>query len=199
MAPRAYSMQGRAEQVAQTRERIVDAAADVFAQRGVAGITMTEVARAADVATATVTNHFATPELLLQAVVDHLMTQIQIPDHSIFTGTRSTPARLRALAAAMFAFYERTNRWFALLGAEITDVPVLAKADADFKRVIQGLYAQALVGVEDQTVGKVVAGLVHPATFTALRQAGLTVDQATDVVADAVAHQARRRSHPRAT
>jgi AcrR family transcriptional regulator len=199
MAPRAYSMQGRAEQVARTRERIVDAAAEIFAQRGAAGTTMTEVARAADVATATVTNHFATPEKLLQAVVDRLMAQIEIPEASIFAGTRSTPARLRALTAAMFAFYERTNRWFALLGAEITDVPVLAKADADFKRAIQGLYTQALTDVEDQTVGKTVAGLVHPATFTALRQAGLTVDQATDVVADALTHQARRRPHPPAT
>jgi len=199
MAPRAYSMQGRAEQVARTRDRIVDGALEVFAQRGARGTTMTEVARAADVATATVTNHFATPELLLQAVVDHLMAEIQLPEATIFAGTRSVPARLRALTAAMFAFYERTNRWFTLLGAEITDDPVLAKADADVTRALQGLYAQALAGVDDETVGKVVAGLVHPATYTTLRQAGLSLDQATDVVADALTHQARRRAHPPAT
>jgi AcrR family transcriptional regulator len=190
-------MQRRAERVALTRERIVDAAVDVFARRGARGTTMTEVARAADVATATVTNHFATPDLLLQAVVDRLVTQIQIPDHAIFVGTRSTAARLRALTAAMFTFYERTNRWFALLGAEIADVPVLAKADADFRRAIQGLYAQALTGVDDDTVGKAVAGLVHPATYTTLRQAGLTVSEATDLVADALTHQARKRPYRR--
>ncbi len=160
---------------------------------------MTEVARAADVATATVTNHFATPDLLLQAVVDRLMNQIQIPDHAIFAGTRSTPARLRALTAAMFAFYERTNRWFALLGAEIADVPILAKADAEFREAVHGLYTQALTGVDDDTVGKAVAGLVHPATYTALRQSGLTVDEATDIVADALAQQAQKRRHPPTT
>jgi AcrR family transcriptional regulator len=192
-------MRGRAEQVTRTRERIVDAAAEVFAQRGARGTTMTEVARVADVATATVTNHFATPELLLQAVVDRLMAEIRIPDASIFTGCRSTSARLRALTAAMFAFYERSNRWFVLLGPEITDVPVLAKADTDFRRAVQGLYAQALAGVDDATVGKVVAGLVHPATYITLRQAGLSVDEATDVVADAITQQARKRSHPPAT
>jgi AcrR family transcriptional regulator len=192
-------MQRRAERVAVTRERIVDAAVEVFAQRGARGTTMTEVARAADVATATVTNHFATPDLLLQAVVDRLMTQIQIPDHAIFAGTRSTPARLRALTAAMFAFYERTSRWFALLGAEITDVPILAKADAQFREAIQGLYAQALASVDDDTLARAVAGLVHPATYTALRQSGLTVDQATDLIADALTHQARKRPHPPAT
>lgn len=199
MAPRAYSMQQRSEQVARTRERIIDAAVEVFTQRGARGTTMTEVARAADVATATVTNHFATPDLLLQAVVDRLMADIQMPDESIFAGTRSTPSRLRALTAAMFDFYERTNQWFALLGAEITGVPVLAQADADFRRAMQGLYAQALNDVADETVGKTVAGLVHPGTYFTLRQAGLSMQEATDVVADALSHQARKRPHPPAT
>jgi len=197
MTPRAYSMQRRAEQVAQTRARIVDAAVDVFARRGASGMTMTEVAGVADVATATVTNHFATPELLLQAIVEHVVAEIEIPDDSIFAGTRSAPARLRALTAAMFAFYERTNRWFQLLGAEITDVPVLAKAEADFRRAVQGLYTEALRGADDEAVGKAVAGLVHPATYTALRHAGLSVDEATDLVTDALTQQARRRARPR--
>jgi len=110
MAPRAYSMQRRAEQVARTRARIVDAGVDVFARRGARGMTMTEVADLADVATATVTNHFATPESLLQAIVEHVLAEIEIPDRSIFAGSRSAPTRLRALTAAMFAFYERSNR-----------------------------------------------------------------------------------------
>ncbi|HWS57088.1 MAG TPA: TetR family transcriptional regulator [Actinotalea sp.] len=197
MAPRAYSMQRRAEQVAQTRDRIVGAAVEVFARRGARGMTMTEVASVADVATATVTNHFATLELLLQAVVDHVMAELEIPNDGIFAGARSASARLRALTAAMYAFYEHTNRWFQLLGAEITDVPVLAKAAADFKRAVQGLYAEALAGVDDEAVGKAVAGLVHPATYTALRQAGLSVEEATDLVADALTRQARKRARPR--
>jgi len=88
----------------------VDAGVDVFARRGARGMTMTEVADLADVATATVTNHFATPESLLQAIVEHVLAEIEIPDRSIFAGARSAPTRLRALTAAMFAFYERSNR-----------------------------------------------------------------------------------------
>ncbi len=199
MTPRAYSMRRRAEQVAQTRARIIDAAVEVFAKRGARGTTMTEVASVADVATATVTNHFATPELLLQAVVERLMATIEIPDDRIFAGARSTSARLRALTAAMFAFYERTQRWFDLLGAEIRDVPELAKAEADFSGAVQVLFAGALAGVDGDdggALGKAVAGLVHPATYAALRQAGLSVDEATDVVAEALVQRARRRSHP---
>ena len=196
MAPRAYSMQGRAEQVARTRERIVDAALEVFTQRGARGTTMTEVARTADVATATVTNHFPTPELLLQAVVDRVMADIRLPEPGIFARTRSVPARLRALTAAMFTFYEHTNRWWALLGPEITEIPVLANAEADVSRALQGLYAEALAGNHDETLANAVAGLIHPATYTTLRQAGLSPDQATDIVADALTHQARKHASP---
>lgn len=190
--PRAYSMQRRAEQVAQTRERIIDVAMDLFARRGAQGTTMTEVARLADVSPATVTNHFATPDLLLEAVVHRLMADVEIPDLSIFAGARSLPARIRALTAAMYAFYERTQRWFDLLGAELTDVPALVRAQADFWRTVQGLYAEALVGTDDEGLVKATAGLVHPATFGALRAAGLSVQQASALVADSLTHLARR-------
>ncbi len=46
---------------------------------------------------------------------------------------------------------------------------------------------------------KAVASLVHPATYTTLRQAGLPVGEATDVVADALTHQVRKRGRPPAT
>jgi AcrR family transcriptional regulator len=190
--PRAYSMERRAERVVQTRERIVDAAMDLFAQRGAHGTTMTEVARIADVAPATVTNHFATSDVLLEAVVERLMADLQVPDRSIFAGTRSLAARVRALTAAMYAFYERTQRWFNLLGAELTEVPALARAQADFWRTVQGLYAEALVGTDDEGLVKATAGLVHPATFGALRAAGLSVQQASALVAESLTHLARK-------
>jgi AcrR family transcriptional regulator len=185
-------MQRRAEQVAQTRERIVDAAVELFAQRGARATTMTEVARVADVSPATVTNHFATPDLLLEAVVARLMADIQVPDPSTFAGTRSLAARIRALTASMFAFYERTSCWFNLLGAELTEIPVLARAEADFRRSMQRLYAEALAGTDDLALAKTTAGLVHPATFGALRTAGLSLDEATAVVADSITHLARK-------
>ena len=190
--PRGYSMERRAERVAQTSERIVDAAMDIFAERGAHGTTMTDVARIADVAPATVTNHFATPDLLLQAVVERLMADIQVPDRSIFAGARSLAARIRALTAAMYAFYERTQRWFNLLGAELTEVPALARAQAAFWRTVQGLYAEALVGTDDEGLAKATAGLVNPATFGALRAAGLSVHEASALVADSLTHLARK-------
>jgi AcrR family transcriptional regulator len=193
MSPRAYSMGRRAEQFAQTRARIVDAALEVFGERGARGTTMTEVARVADVSPATVTNHFATPDLLLEAVVERLITRIQVPNRNIFTGSTSLDDRIRDLTAAMFEFYDRTRRWFELLGAELTEVPALARAQADYWRSIQALYAEALAGTQDEVLTRATAGLVHPATFNSLQAAGLSAQEAADVVADAITHLAKKR------
>jgi AcrR family transcriptional regulator len=186
-------MHVRAEQVARTRERIVEAAMEVLARQGVRGMTMTEVARSADVSPATVTNHFATPDLLLEAVVARLMADIEVPDSGIFAGARSVAARLRVLTASMFTFYERTSRWFEVLGGELAEVPILARAEAQFWQSMHRLYADALAGAEDELLASATAGLVHPATFGALRAAGLSLDQAIAVVADSVVRLAHRR------
>ena len=53
---------------------------------------------------ATVTNHFGSPELLLAAVVERLMTDIQVPDPGIFADSTSLDDRVRILTAAMFGF-----------------------------------------------------------------------------------------------
>jgi AcrR family transcriptional regulator len=184
-------MQRRAEQAARTRERIVDAAVELFTQRGTQGTTMNEVARVADVSPGTVLNHFATPALLLEAVVARVMANIQLPDRSIFAGTKSLTARIGVLTASMFAFYERTSDWFDLIGAELSENPVLARAEADFWRSMRRLYAEALAGTDDAVLAKTTTGLVHPATFGALRAAGLSVDEATAVVAGSITHLAR--------
>jgi len=158
-----------------------------------AGGDRNEVARVADVSPATVIDHFATPDLLLEAVVAGLMADIRVPDRSVFAGTKSVAARIRVLTASMFAFYERTSRWFDLLGAELTEIPVLGRAEADFRRSMRRRYAEALAGTDDKVLAKTAAGLIHPATFAALRVAGLSLDEATAVVADSLARRARRR------
>ena len=92
-------MERRSEHVAQTRERILEAALELFSKRGAQATTMNEVARA-DVSPTTVTNHFPTNESLIEAVIDRVVADIQVPDSTIFTGTQSLAGRLRVLTAA---------------------------------------------------------------------------------------------------
>jgi AcrR family transcriptional regulator len=192
VAPRPYSMAQRSQQVAQTRRRIVDNAAELFAERGARATTMTEVARRADVSPATVTNHFATQDELIEAVVERLMAEIRIPDASIFAGARSVAARIRALTTAMFEFYERTGRWYYLLGDEIREIPALATAEARFQRSMQDLYAQALAGTDDRDLALAASGLIHPGTHAALTEVGLGREEAAALVTESLTHWARR-------
>jgi AcrR family transcriptional regulator len=189
--PRLYSMERRSTQVAQTRERILDAALELFSERGAQGTTMNELARRADVSPTTVSNHFKTQEALIEAVVERILADIRVPDSTIFLGSRSVTARLRILTKSMFAFYGRTMQWFDLLGAELEEVPALARAQAAFWRSIHQLYEQALAGSEDDLLARTTAGLLHPATFGAFKAAGMSVDEAAAVVAGLLAHQAR--------
>jgi AcrR family transcriptional regulator len=189
--PRSYVMQRRSQHVAQTRERILDAAARIFSERGARALTVNEVARRADVSPTTVTNHFPAQEALIEAIVSRVLADAQVPDGSIFGRARSLTGRLRVLTTSMFGIFERTSHWFELLGAELTEVPALARAEAGFWGAIQQLYEQALAGSDDEMLAKTTAGLLHPATFGALKAAGMSVDEASAVVADLLARQAR--------
>ena len=116
--------------------------------------TMNEVARQAGVSPTTVTNHFPTHESLMEAVVARVVADIQVPNSTIFTGTRSLTGRLGVLTTAMFAFFERTMRWFELLGAELIEVPALARAEAAFWDSIRRLYEQALADSNEDLLAK---------------------------------------------
>jgi AcrR family transcriptional regulator len=191
MAPRSYAMQRRSQHVAQTRERILAAALELFSKQGAHGTTMNEVARRADVSPTTVSNHFATPDLLIEAVITRVIADVQVPDNTIFAGTRSMAGRLRVLTSSMYAFFERTLSWYELLGAELVDVPALARAQAAFWDSIRQLYARALAGNDDDLLAKMTAGLLHPATFGALKAAGMSVDEAATVIGEILARRAR--------
>jgi AcrR family transcriptional regulator len=184
-------MQRRSAHVAQTRERILDAALELFSTRGAQATTMNEVARRADVSPTTVSNHFPTHGSLIEAVVARVLADVQVPDSTIFTGTRSLAGRLRVLTTSMYAFFERTLHWFELLGPELVEVPALANAEAAFWGSIRQLYEQALAGSDDELLAKTAAGLLHPATLGALKAAGMSVEEAAAVVADLLIHQAK--------
>ena len=61
------------------RERIVAAALTIYAERGVAGASNLSIAKAADVAPATVRNHFPEPGDLAQAVFAEMLAELRIP------------------------------------------------------------------------------------------------------------------------
>jgi AcrR family transcriptional regulator len=142
----------RAEQTASTGEDIIAAATELYSERGVANTTIRDVALRADVARATVLNHFGGREALARAVLDGIADSLAVPTDSIFNGARSTQERVRRLVDAMFDFYERSTPWFALFRGELESTPALIEGEQRFWEGIQALYANAL-GPRSNRVG----------------------------------------------
>ena len=69
-----------------------------------------------------------------------------------------------------------------------------SRPEKSFWDAIHALYAQALAGNPDPLLAKAVAGLIHPATYSALKSTGMSVEEAALVVAESLAHQARKAS-----
>jgi AcrR family transcriptional regulator len=76
---RAYSSPARDEQAARTRARILDAAAELFLDRGYGRTTIKEIAEAADVARDTVHATFGSKARVLTALIDQRL----VPDGSV--------------------------------------------------------------------------------------------------------------------
>jgi AcrR family transcriptional regulator len=87
--PRRYSSPVRDEQAARTRERILDAASQLFLERGYARATMKDIADLAGVARDTVHAVFGSKARLLTALIDLRL----VPDGSVSNATQRPDAQ----------------------------------------------------------------------------------------------------------
>jgi AcrR family transcriptional regulator len=192
-------MTRRAEQTERTRARIIKAALALYRERGIGATSIQEVGRRAVVSPATVLNHFRSADALARAVVEEIGRSLRLPDDREWIDVHSQDARIRRLVSEVFAFYDRSTPWFELFRRELGTVPVLREGERRFWSRIQDVYAR-MVGpaLKDARVRGAVFGLTSPATLGALRQTGLTVEQASaligDVLVDRVKRSKRRRS-----
>lgn len=132
MAPRRYSRRRRDEAVAETRRRIVDAVVELHAERGPHGTTYAMIAERADVAVPTVYNHFPTLTELFAACVGQVSARAPALGPEIFAGLTDTPARLDALARALFARHCFLAPWLHRSQHEAHLIPEL---DAHHRRM----------------------------------------------------------------
>lgn len=179
----------RAEQAARTRERILDAAVACYRERGIGATSLQAIARRAEVSAATILNHFGSADELARIVIGRLAADLRIPDDRDWTGL-DREERVRHLVREMFAFYERSASWFEAFRSELGSDQTLREGEAAFWQAISDLFGRtfgAALGIP--RIRGAVFGLTHPATFTSLTTAGLSVDDASDLVADALVRQ----------
>jgi AcrR family transcriptional regulator len=191
VTPRAYTQRRRAETAAATRESIVDAAVEVYREKGAAGATMKAIADRADVSRGTILHHFGDADGLLDAVMDRAVAELDMPDERILDGLDERDARIRRYVAAMVAFFRRSTPWWRVFESVIERPGARAREAAYFADV--GRLQAAALGPElaaDAALQTAIGSALHPATMGSLlwqlEQNGVPADEAARVVEDYV-------------
>lgn len=183
--PRRYTLGKRADAKADTRARIIAAAVDIYRDRGMAAASNLAIARAADVAPATIRNHFADPSQLASAVFDKVLVELRPPGQEIFDGTEGIANRIRLLATELASFYERSEPWWRAYQREPALIEAWSSGVDRYYRDVDDLMQAALGPLAaDERALAVVAAVIGPPTFFALRARGLSSEQAVDLGAE---------------
>jgi AcrR family transcriptional regulator len=171
----------RAEHIALTRERLLQAAIDVIVDGGADELSLREVARAAGVSAPTAYRHFATKEALLDAMVAFIDQRMQIPAkidtiedfigalptiHQCFADNRRfMRAYLRARAAADLRLAGRKNRARRVGNAINRSLPKLSETEQRALAPLLQIFSSSSVwelwseqwGLEGERAGRVAA------------------------------------------
>ncbi|WP_052595909.1 TetR/AcrR family transcriptional regulator [Luteipulveratus mongoliensis] len=146
---------------AQTRARIIDAAAEIFATDPAAA-TIARIAQEADVAVATVYQHFAGKDDLHLAVVERALERNEQHMMTVYLADTPPLQKLINAAAAYVAFYVESPQLFRLValrqGApteESTEGPVAVILSERVNRMTQALADVIEAGVADGSLRSV--------------------------------------------
>ena len=192
--PRPYRLGQRAVPKAETRDRIVLAALAIYRDRGLAAASNLAIARAADVAPATVRNHFPEPGDLARAVFEALLVELHVPSPEILEGLHDLGDRLARLARELADFYQRTEPWWRAYEREPELINAWSGGVDEYYADIDRLMRAALgdLGTDEWSVA-VVASVIGPPTFFALRARGLSSDDAVRLTVELAVPWLERR------
>lgn len=179
--PRRYTLGKRAEAHAETRQRIIEATLRLYREVGVAAATVPVIAKAADVAPATVRNHFPGPTDLAEAAADAILVDVGMPDEAIFEGADGPIERLERLLRELASFFERSTGWWQVREADRAGLDAWALPEARYDARIQALIRTAVAPLDDDPVVVTVIGAVLVHVYFAARTSGLASDEAVDV------------------
>jgi TetR/AcrR family transcriptional regulator len=120
-----------------TRARILRASEKLFSERGFAGASMRDIARASKVSQALLHHHFNNKRDLYAAVREHAIEESKTNQESVFQGDRGSAERLIEAIRARFIF-DRDNPALRRLGtwARLEGDASLWKGEAELLREI---------------------------------------------------------------
>ena len=179
--PRRYTLGKRGEAKEETRRRIIAATLELYRTVGLSGATVPAVARAADVAPATVRNHFPGPTDLAEAAADAILEEMRMPDASIFEGATGPLERVERLLAEVSAFFERSTGWWEVRVADQSAGNRWGAPEARYDERMARLIATAVAPLDDDPIVVAVIGTTIVRVYFSIRSAGGSAAEALDV------------------
>lgn len=181
--PRAYRLGERAAQVEATRERILDAAIELYMSVGISAATMREVGIRADVAPGTLRNHFASRDELDRAMVERMASAVTLPDVSIFDGASTIDERLARVIRAGGIFIEEARPLYRMWLREPMLTAPWRERGAEYGARWEELMRQALgpMADDDEAMG-VLRAIIHPEFFDSIRAGQRSREEASALI-----------------
>lgn len=104
--PRKYRQKRRAESANETRRRIIEATHALHSQRGMAAVSMKDIAAQAGVSVGTVYHHFPSYSDAISACGAFTLDRAPFPGPEIFNNSAGRADNIRLLTKAMFSYYQ---------------------------------------------------------------------------------------------
>ena len=183
---RTYNLVKRAESVRETRQAILDAAAECFAARGIRQTSMQEVARTANVSAGTVTNHFPRREELVEATLAHIGASLPFPSWEDLAGLADPRARLLGLVKPLYEYYGAGDRWVHILFTERDSVPPGRRGDAALARIDELISLALGPAARDEKLVRAVQAVLHPSFRQSLLAKGASRKLALEIASDTI-------------
>ena len=189
MTPRDYDMSKRAEARQELRQRILAATIELHTEKGIVGTSWKDIAGRADVAVATVYNHFPSLDELVPACGELLMTRLRPPapeDAAEVAGdTGTTQERLERVARGLFDFYARSGTHLDIFPGE-RELPSIREWEAYQRATVEAFVRAALVGTRPRSRAvQLVSAFLDLTTFRSLESRGFDARAAAIIMARA--------------
>jgi AcrR family transcriptional regulator len=136
---RRYTLKRRAEQQAQTRSRIVDAAMALHEELGPKATTISAIAERAGVERLTVYRHFPDDNSLFRACSSRFLELNPPPEPASWETTTDSVARVRAALLAVYRYYRRTESMWTRVYHDLEEVEALKRVMNDFDKYLAGV------------------------------------------------------------
>ncbi len=185
--PRPYRLGERAAQVEATRERILDAAVELYVKVGISAATMREIGIRADVAPGTLRSHFASRDELDRAIVERMASVVTLPDVSMFEGVGSIDKRLARVIRAGGIFIEEARPLYRMWLREPMLTAPWTEKGAEYGARWEELMRSALGPLaDDDEALSVLRAIIHPEFFESVRAGNRSREEASALIAAVV-------------